>query len=159
VLHPVEAEALPPSATASERLREASREGDVDAAERTFAALAAGPIGEAFNHLQFAVEDEVDVHRVVLCWRGWGTLDIAGQEWAHTLLRQSVRYCATTERRMIERGQTRSAIRTVLPNLIDQYKLGGCTLGTNSGDDAWIEELAQTIFRGSREQAADAVAQ
>jgi hypothetical protein len=159
VLHLVEPDAIPLDVTAGQRLRDVSRKGDVDAAEHNFAALARGPIGEAFNHLQFTIDDEVDVHRVVLCWRGWDTLDIAGHEWAHTLLRQSVRYCATTERKMIERGQARSAIRTVLPNLLDQYKLDGRTLGTNSGDDIWIEELASTVFRGTREQAADAVAQ
>src|SRR5947207_7416152 len=42
---------------------------------------------------------------------------------------------------------------------MDQYNLAGLTPGKNSGDDAWLEELAETIFRGSREQAADAVAQ
>jgi hypothetical protein len=159
VLHPVEAESIPEGAANGTQLRDASRKGDVEAAERTFAQLTRGPIGEAFNHLQFAVEDEVDVHRVVLCWRGWDTLEIAGQEWAQTLLRQSVRYCATTERRMMEHGQSPSAIRTVLPNMLSQYKLEGRALGQNSGDDTWIDELARTIFRGSREQAADAVSQ
>jgi hypothetical protein len=86
-------------------------------------------------------------------------LEIAGQEWAHTLLRQSVRYCATTERKMIERDQARSDIRTELPKLLDQYRLADLMPGTNLGDDTWIEELARTIFHGSRPQAADAVAQ
>jgi hypothetical protein len=159
VLHPVNAQEALPRTAAGEQLRDASRKGDVDAAERTFAAIMKGPVGEAFNHLQYAVEDEVDVHRVVLCWRGWDTLDIAGQEWAHTLLRQSVRYCATTERHMIDRGQSLGAIRTVLPKLMDQYNLADLTPGKNSGDDAWIDELAATIFRGSRDQAANAAAQ
>jgi hypothetical protein len=75
------------------------------------------------------------------------------------LLRQSVRYCAQTEQKMIERGHARSPIRNVLPKLLDQYKLLGHTLGNKPGDDAWIKQLADTIFRGSREQAADAVAQ
>src|SRR5262245_2879510 len=46
VLHPVQPEAVPPGAAPEERLREASRAGDVQGAERTFAALATGPIGE-----------------------------------------------------------------------------------------------------------------
>lgn len=159
VLHPVVPSAIPPDAIGGEYLREATRRGDVDAAERTFAALATGPVGEAFNHLQFAVEDEINVHRVVLAWRGWDTLEIAGQEWAHCLLRQSVRFCVQSESQMIERGSPRSSIRTVLPSLLDQYQLLGRSLGQNSGDDAWLLELAGTLFRGSREQAADAVAQ
>jgi hypothetical protein len=43
--------------------------------------------------------------------------------------------------------------------LVDQYHLAGRMPGTYLGDDAWIEELARTIFRGSRQQAADAAAQ
>jgi hypothetical protein len=159
VLHAVTAESIPASSNGGETLRAATRSGDIEKADRTFAALATGPVGEAFNHLQFAVEDEVDVHRVVLAWRAWDTLDLAGQEWAHCLLRQSVRYCANTERSMIERGYTGSPIRTLLPKLLDQYKLEGRGLGQKCGDDAWVEQLATTIFRGSRDQAADAVAQ
>ena len=68
------------------------------AAERTFAALAHGPVGDAYNDLQFCIQDEVDVHRVVLAWRAWAMLDLTGKEQAHTLLRQSVRYCVRRER-------------------------------------------------------------
>lgn len=160
VLHPVAAESGPDGTARGEYLREMTRRGDVDKAERAFAAtMANGPVGEAFNHLQFAVEDEVDVHRVVLAWRAWDTLELAGQEWAHAMLRQSVRYCARREHDMIERGQSRSTVRTVLPSLFDQYNLLGRPLGQKAGEDGWIQELATTIFRGSREQAADAVAQ
>jgi len=59
---------------------------------------------------------------------------------------------------MNERGQAPSAIRTVLPNLLSQYKLDGRAPGSTLGDDTWIEELARTIFRGSREQAVLAAA-
>lgn len=159
VLHPVTADALPAGAVGGEYLREVTRKGDVEAAERTFAGLMKGPVGEAFNHLQYEVEDEVDVHRVVLSWRAWDTLEIAGKEWAHTLLRQSVRYCAQREHQMIERKQSGSPIRAVLPKLLDQYKLLAKELGKKVGDDAWLQQLATTIFRGNREQAADAVAQ
>lgn len=160
VLHPIASEAIPAGTVAGEVLREASRRGDVEGAERTFAALSKGPVGEAYHHLQYAVEDEVDVHRVVLAWRAWDTLELAGPEWAHCLLRQSVRYCAGTERKMIDRGQAaRSPIRDVLPKLLDQYRLLGKGVGTRAGDDPWLEQLARTIFRSNREQAADAVAQ
>lgn len=159
VLHPVVAESLPPNAHAGELLRERVRKTDTDGAERAFAAMAQGTPGEAFNHLQFEVEDEVDVHRVVLAWRAWDTLDVAGPQWAHTLLRQSVRYCAKTEKQMNDRGHAHSPIRTLLPKLLDQYHLIGKTMGQETGDDAWLHELSHTIYSGTREQAADAVAQ
>jgi hypothetical protein len=159
VLHQVAADPIPPAAVPGEHVREVARRGDVEAADRAFAALAAGPEGEAFHHLQFAVEDEIDVHRVVLAWRAWDTLHLAGRQWAHCLLRQSVRYCANVERQMIDRGRARSPIRTLLPKLLDQYGLLGKSLGSRNGEDSWVRELANTIFAGTSEQAADAVAQ
>lgn len=159
VLHPMSEESIPAGAHPGEYLRQVARTGDIDKADRVFAAVAKGPVGEAFNHLQYEVQDEVDVHRVVLAWRAWDTLELAGQEWAQSLLRQSVRYCAQTEHQMLERGRAPSPIRTVLPNLLDKYKLLGRKLGDKTGDDGWIRDLAQTLFRGTREQAADAAAQ
>jgi hypothetical protein len=159
VLHAVAADPIPAGQAAGEYLQSVSRKGDIEAADRTFVSLANSPVGEAFNHLQFAVEDEVDVHRVVLAWRAWDTLDITGQEWANCLLRQSIRYCANTEHKMNERKHAPSAVREVLPKLLDQFKLLGRALGTKPGDDGWVQQLATTIFRGTREQAADAAAQ
>jgi hypothetical protein len=158
VLHPVTADPMPVNANPSEFLRDASRSGDIDRADRAFAAFAQAPEGEAFNHLQFAVEDEVDVHRVVLAWRAWDTLELAGEEWAHCLLRQSIRYCAMQERNMINRDRDRSPIRALLPKLLDEYKLLELPLGHAAGDDAWVDQLANTMFRGSREEAAEAAA-
>lgn len=158
ILHKVTPDPIP-AGSGGEYLREVCRRGDIEAADRTFATLMKGPAGEAFNHLQYEIEDEVDVHRVVLAWRAWDTLELAGQEWAHCLLRQSVRYCANVERQMMERGHNRSSVRTALPKLLDQYQLLGRPLGQKPGDDGWLGELANTIFRGSRDEAADAVAQ
>jgi hypothetical protein len=152
MLHPVEAADLPKDRIGGEVLREATRKKDLNAAERTFAALAKGPVGEAYNHLQFCVQDEVDVHRVVLAWRAWAILDLTGKEQAHTMLRQSVRYCITEE------PGNKPEIRTVLPKLLDQYKLLGKQPGKQKAEDAWVEKLAQTIYSSSRSQAADAVA-
>jgi hypothetical protein len=158
VLHPVAPASLPPERPAGEVLREATRQGDYQRAEQVFAALARGPVGEAFNHLQFAVEDEVDVHRVVLAWRAWALLDLAGKEQAHTLLRQSVRYCVDAEQNRVKYKQRPSDIRMVLPRLLDQYKLLGREPGKRTVDDAWVEQLSQTIYGGGRDRAADAVA-
>ncbi len=52
-----------------------------------------------------------------------------------------------------------SAVRVVLPKLLDQYQLLGRELGKKPGDDAWLTQLAQVVFSGTHEQAADAVAQ
>ncbi len=158
-------EALHPVAPAEEskeggngdRLRDAVRQRDERAAEQTFAALARGPIGEAFNHLQFEIEDEVDVHRVVLSWRSWVLRDITGSEYAHTLLRQSVLYCVDAEKRLFEQKRE-PAIRKVLPKLLDQYRLAGRKPGDRKAEDKWIESLANTIYGERRERAAEAVA-
>ena len=159
VLYPVTADAIPDGTAPSEFLREATRSGDIERADRAFAALVHMPNGEAFNHLQFAVEDEVDVHRVVLAWRAWDTLELAGEEWAHCLLRQSIRYCADQERNMLDRNHPTSPIRTVLPALLDEYRLLERSTGQREGDNGWTRELADRIFRGTREDAAGAVAQ
>lgn len=158
VLHPIEPQTAATPAPDGEALRAATRKADFDLAERTFAAIARGPIGEAFHHLQYAVQDEVDVHRVVLAWRAWECLDITGKEQAHTLLRQSVRYCVNTEQNLQRHQRGVSPIRTVLPKLLDQYRLVGRPVGNRQADDAWISALAQIIYGPDREKAADAVA-
>ena len=157
VLHAIEAVA-DSAGVSGEALRDATRSADMDAAERTFAAISRGPAGEAFNHLQWAVQDEVDVHRVVLAWRAWALLDVTGREQAHTLLRQSVRYCVQSERYRLDHARPEPGVRDVLPRLLDQHHLMGRAPGDRTPDDAWIERLSQTIYGGRREQAAEAVA-
>jgi hypothetical protein len=151
-LHTVQEATLPKDRPGGEVLRESIRKRDMDQAERTFAALAHGPIGEAYNHLQFCIQDEIDVHRVVLSWRAWAMLDLAGKENAHTLLRQSVRFCVN------EDGGGRGGVRAVLPKLLDQFKLLGKKIGDKKAEDGWIDRLAMTIYGSSRAQAAEAVA-
>jgi hypothetical protein len=154
-LHPVEAAELPADHAGRELLQEETRKADMDGAERTFAALARGPVGEAYNHLQFSIQDEIDVHRVVLAWRSWAILELTGQEQARNLLRQSVRYCVYQER---EIGKNKPEIRTLLPKLLDQYHLLGRPLGKREADDAWVEHLAEVVYGPSRSKAAEAVA-
>src|SRR5438552_2222284 len=149
VLHPVEAQDLPSVSNGGELLRVATRKADFDGAERTFAALVKRqPVGEAFNHLQFAVQDEVDVHRVVLAWRSWALLDLTGREQAHTLLRQSVRYAVRTEQSIVDKKRQAPEIRALLPKLLDQYKLVGRPLGRRPADDSWVEHLSMAIYNG-----------
>jgi hypothetical protein len=152
VLHPIAAAELPKDRPGGELLREATRKHDVNTAERTFAALAKGTTEDAFNDVLLCVQDEVDVHRVVLAWRSWAMLDVAGKEQAKTLLRQSVRFTCT------EGGNAQGEIRTVLPKLLDQYKLVGKEIGKRKAEDGWIERLTETIYGAGRVRAADAVA-
>src|SRR5204863_6290584 len=143
VLHPVVPGTLTEGRPGGEVLREAVRRKDMAAAEATFAALARGPAAEAFGHLLVAVEDALDVHRIVLPYRAWCLLDIVGPEHAHTLLRQSVRYCADSERQGY--GQRVQDFRALLPKLFDQHRLAGRPLGKRTADDAWVDRLSQTI--------------
>jgi hypothetical protein len=151
VLHPVDAGEVPADRVGGEVLSEATRKRDTAKAEKTFAALARGPIGEAYNHLQYSIQDEVDVHRVVLSWRAWAILELAGKEYAHTLLRQSVRFCT-------HEGGGGGAASAVLVKLLDHYKLLGRKPGDRKADDAWVEHLAETIYSSGRDKAADATA-
>jgi hypothetical protein len=154
VLRPVTPAALGQAPAGGELLRSATRSRDVNRAERTFAAMASQPVGEAYNHLQYAVQDEVDVHRVVLSWRAWALLEFTGEEQAHTLFRQSLRYCVSNE----SGNRRESGIRSVLPKLLDEHRLLDRKLGKRKGGDGWISELSQTVFAGTREQSAGAVA-
>ncbi len=158
VLHPVDGIALSHDETAGDVLQQATRSRDMDRAERTFATLSKGPAGEAFNHLQFAMQDEIDVHRVVLAWRAWSSLDLTGPEHAHTLLRQSVRYCVEVEQRQKTQNLTASPIRALLPKLLDQHKLLGRDLGDRRAEDSWIAATSRLIADSSPEKGAELVA-
>ncbi len=140
-------------------LQQATRGADFDHAEELFAVLASATPNEAYNHLQFAIQDEVDVHRTVLAWRSWMMLDVTGKQHAHTLLRQSLRYCVDAEQRRIKNNSSASAIRDLLPKLLTEFGLEGRTLGSQELSDAALNELTQVIFSEDRAQAARAVAE
>ncbi|MGE3317644.1 MAG: hypothetical protein AB7O26_21240, partial [Planctomycetaceae bacterium] len=125
-------------------------------AEQTFAQLAANSPEQAFNELLIAVQEESEVHRIVLPYRAWDLLDIVGREHAHTLLRQSVRYCVDNESPKY-RANCRAGADE-LPKLFDQYKLAGKTPGKKQPDGNWVDSLARTIFESEPARAADAVA-
>lgn len=152
VLHPIEPAELPKDGK-SEAIRNATRKHDIPAAERTISAMTKESLDEAYNSLLLSIQDEVDVHRVVLAWRAWATLDLTGKEHAATLLRQSVRFCVKEDR-----GGS-GGVRTVLPKLLEQHKLLGKEIGKRKADDAEIEKLTKIIYSGSRADAAGAVAQ
>ncbi|MEX2174356.1 MAG: hypothetical protein WD872_08340 [Pirellulaceae bacterium] len=140
-------------------IRDACRVADVERAEKLFAPLGKqGTLDEAFNALQPLMQDDINVHRFVFAYRTHGLADLLGQDYAHTILRQCVRFCATHERGRISRNNPESPIRTLLPKLLDQYKLAGKKLGTRDPGDAAVEQLAEAIYQGPPPQAAEAVA-
>jgi hypothetical protein len=159
-LHHVEPAAVHAGLRGAEALREATRRLDMDGAERTFAALVRGPLEEAYNDLQLVVQDYVDVHRVVLAWRSWALLDFTGKEHAHTLLRQSVRFCVDEEGNIHRyKNQGQEALRALLPKLLDRRGLANRSPGDRRPDDAWMEKMSHTIYASRRDQAAEAVAE
>jgi hypothetical protein len=157
VLHPVKPASLSAGQDSGDALREAVRRKDMNEAERTFAAIAGCSCDEAFNSLLVAVQDNTEVHRVVLPYRAWDLLGIIGMEQAHTLLRQSVRYCVKSERDWPHSAETDEP-RRLLPRLFDQYKLPTSAPGTKRPGDDWVASMCKTVFEASPQGAADAVA-
>src|SRR4051812_15955340 len=155
VLQPVALAELPGITPGGEALRSAVRSKDIKVSEQIFATLARGSAEEAFNALLYAVQDHTEVHRVVLPYRAWDLLGVIGKEQAHTLLRQSVRYCVKAE--SWPRNGSDSP-RTMLPKLLEEYKLLDRVPGTRSAEDGWVEQLSTTFFRSSPAQAAAAAA-
>ncbi len=155
VLRPVSAGEVPAGRVGGEVLRDSIRRNGTNAQEpeRLFAAMAANA-DDAFNNAIYATQDGADVHRTVLPYRSWDLMGIIGRDHAHTLLRQSVRFCVKAE----QPNQVRynSAVRTVIPRVLDTHRLVGRELGTRTAEDRWVEDLSMTIFRGTPEQAADA---
>jgi hypothetical protein len=157
VLHTVKAGELSAGHDSGEALRDAVRRKDMNDAERTFAAIVAVSPDEAFNSLLVAVEDHTEVHRVVLPYRAWELLQVVGKEQAHTMLRQSVRYCVKNERNGNYTAQADEP-RALLPRLFDQHHLPSTSPGTKRPGDEWVASMCKTIFESSPAVAADAVA-
>ena len=158
VLRPVDPAKLPSGHVGGELLRTATRRADAKEAERIFAALTQGRPIDAYNHLQFAVQDDADVHRVVLAHRAWALLDFVGSEQAHTMLRESVRYCVQSEQQRLDDNRPEPGIRALLPKLLEENRLLDGPLGKRKADDVWMAKLVRTIYDSSKEQAAAAVA-
>lgn len=136
----------------AEALRAAVRARDVTAAERMLAASARVSPGEALNEVLTAVHDHTEVHRVVLPYRAWDLLGLIGWEQAHTLLRQSVRYCVRAE------ASERPDSRPPLARFLEEHHLLDRAAGTRRAEDSWVESFSDTLFRSTPEQAAGAAA-
>ena len=150
VLHPVEPS--PVVGQAAAKPCEPRCEPRTSPAPRqTFAGARQRSPDDAFNDLLYAVQDHTEVHRVVLPYRAWDLLGLIGREQAHTLLRQSVRYCVKAEA-LESAARTATSPRTLLPKLLDEHKLLDRAPGAKTADDAWVEQLSQTIFEATPER-------
>lgn len=137
-----------------ERLRTLVRERELNKAESELASAANPQM--AFDAVLSSVEDNTEVHRVVLPYRAFDLLDVVGQEHATTMLRQSIRYCIKAE--SYPRNATWDEPRSLMPKMFDQFKLDEKTVGNKEVDDDWIEQMVNTLFQSSATAAAEAVA-
>jgi len=140
-------------------LQAATRAGDQRKAEQILSSMRGQPRGEIFNHVQYAVHDSTNVHRVVLAWRAWLAVDLVGEHHAQSLLSQSVRFCTDSSQYRLKKNQPEPKMWTTLPAVLDQYKLLDKAPGTREADDQWVEDLAFTILTGNPDSATGAVAQ
>jgi hypothetical protein len=137
-------------------IRDACRKPDAELGEKLLREVGERPI-DMFNALQPAMQDDLNVHRFVFAHRTYGLVGLLGQEYAYTILRQCVRFCADHERQRLQYKQE-SPMRDLLPKLLDQHKLAGKTPGQRDPGDAEIEKLSLIIYNGPRDKAAEAVA-
>ncbi len=158
-LRPVHGRDIPSTAHRGQMLQTLMRKGDMPGTESAFAGMMnSGNPYDAYNDLQHIVQEQPNVHRVVLAWRAWDILQLTGDEYARPLLRQSVRFCVDSETTMLKRKRSPSGIRTLLPRLMDEHKLPASATGKRKPDAKWIDELAREVFAASPDAAAEAVA-
>jgi hypothetical protein len=144
------------SATA-EVVHKAVNDGDKAEAERALAAIGRTSPEDALDAALLGVEDNHDVHTIVLPWRAYAMLDVVGRDHAVTLLRQSVRQCAKQCADSKAHNYPHPE-RTIVPTLLEKYKLPKESKGNRAADDAWVEKMCATILSSSMQQAGEAVA-
>jgi hypothetical protein len=154
-LRPVSASELPSGVDAAEFLRRLVREQKRDVAESTFAGIARQSPEAAFNNLLETVEDGCEVHRTVLIHRAYDMLSLVGREQAHTMLRQSLRYCLKNEN---SAAGNFAELRAVLPKLIERYHLAERSPGGRTLNDSDLEKLVQSLLSSAPAAAAETIA-
>lgn len=138
-----------------EALHDLIRRKDTAAAEQMFAAMAAADRSQALSALLASVRDNPEVHRTVLPYRAWDMIDLAGPEHAHTLLRQSLRYCLAAEKYRTKQWDEQAKLLT---RVLDEHNLHDVKAGDRKADDAWVQKLAQTFATDTPDHAAHATA-
>jgi hypothetical protein len=139
-------------------IRDACRVADVKKGEALFASLKDASTDQMFNALQPVMADDINVHRFVFAYRTYGLAQMLGKQHAYNILRQCVRFCTSHEQGRISHKSAESPIRTVLPKVLDQYKLAGKTFGTRDPGDAWVDETSRAIYNGPPERSAEIAA-
>jgi len=139
-------------------LRTFARERDLGAAEALFARRCATSPAAANADLQPLVQDDLNVHRIVLAMRVWDMARLAGDAHAEPLLRQFVRFCIDEEKGRVARGNPSPAVRDAVPKLIDTHGLARVAPGDRPLGGAAFDDLVAIVFGDSRERAAEAVA-
>jgi hypothetical protein len=137
---------------AAVQMRDAARARKLAQAEQIFVSLEGTP-EKTYDDLQLLIQDDLNVHRVVLAWRAWEVLDFIGKDHARDMLRQTVRFCSDARH-----GRQGHPIQKVLPRLLEANKLLSAKPGSKKVDDAWIEKLAKTVYADKQEKAAETVA-
>jgi len=132
---------------------------DMEGAERAFKQQMRAGTKHAFETLQPLMRDNIDVHQIVLTWRAKDLLQLTGAEHAHAMLRQCVRHYVDRERARINKGRSAPSLRSLLPKLMQEHGLEGKAPGKRAIDVAYIDKLAGTIMRSSRDDAAAATAE
>jgi hypothetical protein len=156
VLKPVEAAAIPDGKPGGEALRDAIRGNRLKSAEASLATLCRTSVENAYEHVQTALHDSAEVHRVNMVYRAWGLLDIVGADHAHTMLRQSLHYFQASENS--KNRDHFSGARALLPKLMDQYDLCCKAPGAKTPDDDWVEKTSVALFAATPERAAEIAA-
>ncbi|MFO0928767.1 MAG: hypothetical protein U0736_17395 [Gemmataceae bacterium] len=123
-------------------------------AEAAFATPPADDARAMLERLLPTLHDGCEVHRVVLVSRAWDLLDLLGPAQAHTLLRQSVRYCVRNEEYTRQFATGRPVAQTARTAPAGERRAGGTRLTT-----AGSSRTSQRLFTASPEDAAGIAAE
>lgn len=143
-----------PAPSSPTAVRDAIRRGDLQGAEDRLAAAVTESPERGFGQVLTAVEDGLEVHRVVMPHRAWELVNLVGREHAFTLLRQSVHYCAINDANP-QYAERFAGLREKVASLMDRVPP---EVASRQADDAWVDGLARQIISSSPAVAADLVA-
>ncbi|MEQ1830351.1 MAG: hypothetical protein ABL921_30620 [Pirellula sp.] len=143
------------TATAAE-LRTQVVARNMAAAENVFSNLVSRDPKEAMRALLPLVQDNPEVHRVVLPYRAWDMQNVVGTEHSLTLLRQSLHYCIQSEP---SRRADWDEHGRMLTSMIDEFRLLQDDRVSKQVDDQFVDRLAQTFATASPSDAARAAAE
>ncbi|HVS19429.1 MAG TPA: hypothetical protein VMT18_12565 [Planctomycetota bacterium] len=129
---------------------------DVRGAERVLARATTAQ--ESLEDVRSILLENLDVHRVVLAWRSWDALQLTGEAFASTLMRQPLRFCIDGVERRGARDRAEPELRSLLPALIEEHGLARARRGTRRASEDELAELADVVFAAERADAARAAA-